>query len=457
MATPSPLGATNTRGTTRLARSHAMSSWSLVIGATVAVVGVLILIRAWASLVDHPSSLGLQGSETGVVTSVVPGSREWLIGIRSGDSFFAWPHGGIQVLTISGADVGVPDTWPSEPLPELLFALVLHVAAIASWRLLPGLARVFLVGAASVVVANLLGVIVGPAALAVMLVPALVMVPLVRSSGRWVMLLVAATIGCSAAVTLIAAVAPEQFRWAETWRVAWMVPLVVAAMVVTIEGSLAIRRARAGGVGRSSIATLVASTSVGRQAIRAAVEEERDRQARVLHQQVLPPITASLAALDAGLVATPATMLRSLASDLRQDLEQEQLLVLRTGGLEPTLMSAAAHLESVGLACSVDVRAADGRPPWEVEIAAWRIAQEALTNALRHSSASSVDMVVSVSPSAISIDVTDDGVGMQRPTGSVPGHLGLLDMRERAREVGGRVDVLPARPTGLRVSFRWPG
>lgn len=202
--------------------------------------------------------------------------------------------------------------------------------------------------------------------------------------------------------------------------------------------------------------SLLASTQVGRQAIRAVVEEERDRQALLLHQQVLPSVTASLASLDAGQVTAPTTLLRSLASELRQSLEEEQLLVLRLGGLEASLTSAAGRLEAAGLRCDMDVQTSERRPPWEVEVAAWRIAQEALTNALRHSSASSVAVVASVGPSAVSIDVTDDGVGLKHPTGAGPSHLGLLDMRERADEVGGRVDLLPVEPTGLRVAFRWP-
>ena len=88
---------------------------------------------------------------------------------------------------------------------------------------------------------------------------------------------------------------------------------------------------------------------------------------------------------------------------------------------------------------------------FEVSLAAYRIVQEALTNAARHAQPSSVSVSVDRDSGRLSVQVQDDGSGFSRE--DRPLSLGLLSMRERARAVGGKIDVQSSPGKGTRVSF----
>jgi two-component system, NarL family, sensor kinase len=97
----------------------------------------------------------------------------------------------------------------------------------------------------------------------------------------------------------------------------------------------------------------------------------------------------------------------------------------------------------------VDVRAPEPMPPLPaaVEVAAFRIAQEALTNAARHAGARSATVVIEVA-SDLAVEIRDDGRGL------APGHragVGLTSMRERATELGGSLEVTGGPSGGVVV------
>jgi signal transduction histidine kinase len=87
-----------------------------------------------------------------------------------------------------------------------------------------------------------------------------------------------------------------------------------------------------------------------------------------------------------------------------------------------------------------------------VEVAAYRICQEALMNVVKHAGATRVRVVVAAD-ALLRLDIEDDGVGLGSRG---PGGLGLESMRERAAEVGGRCSVGPLPGRGTRVSVRLP-
>jgi two-component system NarL family sensor kinase len=93
--------------------------------------------------------------------------------------------------------------------------------------------------------------------------------------------------------------------------------------------------------------------------------------------------------------------------------------------------------------------------PAAVEVAAYRIAQEAMTNVARHAHARTCRVRLSVERAGgvLELEVTDDGAGM--PEGRRAG-VGLSSMRERAEELGGTCDVEPVRTGGTRVQARLP-
>ncbi len=88
-----------------------------------------------------------------------------------------------------------------------------------------------------------------------------------------------------------------------------------------------------------------------------------------------------------------------------------------------------------------------------MEVAAYRIAAEALTNATRHAAATEVRVEVRREGPALQVSVADDGTGVLTPRS---GGIGLATMRERAEEIGGRLSVDAVPGQGTVVTARLP-
>ena len=204
-----------------------------------------------------------------------------------------------------------------------------------------------------------------------------------------------------------------------------------------------------------------------------AQEEERRRISRELHDQT----SQSLASLRVGLQAVhraknPAELQQQLDNldDLTGSILDELHLlarelrpsVLDDLGLVPALeryvaeygqrFSIATDLQTVGLS--------DKRLPPAVEIALYRIIQEALTNVARHAAASSVSVVVRYVQGTVLAMVEDDGQGfdpiMREGRESTDRHLGLFGMKERALLLGGTLAVESAPGRGTTIVVRLP-
>jgi signal transduction histidine kinase len=195
-----------------------------------------------------------------------------------------------------------------------------------------------------------------------------------------------------------------------------------------------------------------------------AAAEERTRIARELHDVVAHGLSLMVVQAEAAeelLARSPADAaepLRRVQTTGRQSLaEMRRLLgVLRVDGAPagtapqpglhrlPELVREAADLGlPVGLTTTGDLAGL----PAGLQLAAYRIVQEALTNTRRHSGARTAHITVDRTDDAVRIDVTDDGRG---PVGSGPGH-GLIGMRERAAMYGGELHTGPAPGGGFRV------
>jgi len=102
----------------------------------------------------------------------------------------------------------------------------------------------------------------------------------------------------------------------------------------------------------------------------------------------------------------------------------------------------------------------DGRLPPELEIACFRVAQESITNALRHAAARRVTVLIVQRAGALTLSVRDDGrgfdVGRTLETAAAEGHLGVVGMRERARAYGGTFQVVSHAGTGTTVTVEFP-
>jgi signal transduction histidine kinase len=203
-----------------------------------------------------------------------------------------------------------------------------------------------------------------------------------------------------------------------------------------------------------------------------AQEEERQRIARELHDET----GQSLTALGLGLEAATAELrsgqdrnlggrLQSLAHVATGAIEELERLVLDLRpaqldhlGLVATLRWYVARLRSQsGLETRLEVRGEAQRMQPDVETALFRIAQEALTNVVRHAGAGNVEVVLSFEPDLLSLEVSDDGVGFDAEAkGVAPTSLGLIGMRERAHLVDGVLAVRSRPGEGTRISVTVP-
>lgn len=203
------------------------------------------------------------------------------------------------------------------------------------------------------------------------------------------------------------------------------------------------------------------------QALVTSQEAERRRIARGLHDdtiQVLVALSLRLEALKAGMVdpdlrSTCALVTGSLAhavDGLRAvvfDLVPPQVI---DGSLAAALGEAAAQAAEVGgFSVEVHDRAATALAG-EAAVVAYRIAQEALHNVVRHAAASQVVVAVVDAPGGVTVSVEDDGVGCADQVAPGRGHLGMVSMRERAEMAGGRWSFTSAPGAGSRVEFWIP-
>ena len=121
-------------------------------------------------------------------------------------------------------------------------------------------------------------------------------------------------------------------------------------------------------------------------------------------------------------------------------------------GLVPVLRETAAQYGQNGPEISVEAPENLPTLPAAVEVAAYRIAGEALTNVVRHAEARTCVVRITLDEGALRVEVFDDGVGIGRDRGA---GVGLRSMRERAEELGGACTV-ELGSGGTRVSASLP-
>lgn len=214
--------------------------------------------------------------------------------------------------------------------------------------------------------------------------------------------------------------------------------------------------------GRTIGALLLAEALVAsRQELVAAREEERARLRRDLHDE-LGPTLAGLVMQLGGLrelleenprvAAERVPVLEGAARSALDDVRRVSR-ALRPPALDELGLEGALHDHAGRLGLSV-ARPSDGLPalPPAVEVAAYRIGAEALTNVARHARATRAELTIGVADSELVLEVRDDGAGW---AGDGLG-VGMLGMKERAEEVGGRLDIESAEGAGTTVRARLP-
>jgi signal transduction histidine kinase len=211
------------------------------------------------------------------------------------------------------------------------------------------------------------------------------------------------------------------------------------------------------------------------EAAHSAVADERRRIARELHDVVAHSISvmtiqagAARLLLDGDPERAEEPLLRVEETGRETLTEMRRLLGFLRRDMAPERLEARPSLEHIGslleqyreagLPVELTVKGNERTLPPGLDLAAYRVVQEALTNTLKHAAGAQAVVTVAYDAESLELAVSDDGKGGQAPrraSGAGGGH-GLVGMRERAAIYGGRLDAGPSPNGGFTVSARFP-
>lgn len=223
-------------------------------------------------------------------------------------------------------------------------------------------------------------------------------------------------------------------------------------------------------------AALARERATKEAAVREVASQERARIARELHDIVAHSVSVMVVQIGAARMQLRAEAPAAAAPLLdAEDVGREALADLRrllgvlraeeaTGqgpqdspqAPQPGLAqldALVAQLAAAGIRVEVNVEGREIQLPPLLDLTAYRIVQEALTNTLKHTTVASARVRLEYTPSSLMIDVTDEGVD---PSGEEPGGHGLIGISERASLFGGAATAGPVEGGGWRVHAELP-
>jgi len=211
---------------------------------------------------------------------------------------------------------------------------------------------------------------------------------------------------------------------------------------------------------------LTESLQESRERLVTTREEERRRLRRDLHDGLGPALASLTFKVDAArnllvqdseraerLLAEVRQQAQEAISDIRRLVYNLRPPALDEFGLLSALREQAAHYQHQGLEVAFDAPQSLPPLPAAVEVAAYRIAQEALTNVARHAQAQHCLLRLALDTEAVQLTISDDGQGI--PGGHRIG-VGLHAMHERASELGGSCTITPGPSGGTTIQVRLP-
>lgn len=199
-------------------------------------------------------------------------------------------------------------------------------------------------------------------------------------------------------------------------------------------------------------------------------EEERKRIARELHDETTQSLVGLLMRLEALMVVPNIT-----SGDTRNMLVEMKNLAVRTidnvhkiiFDLRPSVLDDLGLLPAIrwytenrlgaqGIEVRIEVTGEEMKLPPQVEIALFRVVQEAITNIIKHAGANNVVVSVELTPSTIGIEIEDDGKGfdlnaINSQADKIQG-IGLLGMRERITLISGKFNITSQPGGGTRIA-----
>ena len=203
-----------------------------------------------------------------------------------------------------------------------------------------------------------------------------------------------------------------------------------------------------------------------------AQEEERRRLARELHDGTIQSLIALkqrvqmvritlMAEPEKQALKTLEILAEQTIEDLRRTTRALRPIYLEDLGLVTALEVLAREAkETTGIEISFSTQGDQRRLSTSIELALYRIAQEALSNVARHANASQAILSISFRPDSVILKIMDNGVGFQVPTNpgefAPSGHFGLLGLYERAELIGASLDIRSEVREGTHLTVQLP-
>jgi len=246
-----------------------------------------------------------------------------------------------------------------------------------------------------------------------------------------------AVVGATPAVALASDLGPG----------AYLQPIWVWFALVLLAGRFTIR----------PLARIATRATLQRDLVVAATEAERARVAADIHDDALQELTLLVHRLDAAGDSEGADIARTVSDRLRAICGDLRLPILDDLGVGPALDWLVLRIERLA-GGEVRLERADAtRPPADVELAFFRVAQEALSNAVKHGEAP-ILVRYSTTTGGASLSIDDAGPGIEPDAGETSGragHFGLLNMQQRAEAIGAILDVRRWPSGGTHVALDW--
>jgi signal transduction histidine kinase len=197
-------------------------------------------------------------------------------------------------------------------------------------------------------------------------------------------------------------------------------------------------------------------------------EEERKLISRELHDELGQSLTAIK--IDLGILKNSLSNQSKISQKIEKitSLLNDSIISVQrlTSELRPHILDdlglvaaidwyADEYIKRTGITMNLNIDKNISLPA-EIELVIFRILQESLTNIARHSKAENAEIIFYRQHSDVILEIKDDGIGISSVDRKSPKSLGLLNMSERAREIGGKFIIESRKKQGTRICLTVP-